>query len=94
MIDRNIKDYLDKKLQPKEDNKIINEKYFKLPYIGEMSAYAENKLKQLIKQFCKISMSIKIAFTPTKLSSFFSLKDKKLDELKSFVVYKFICTGC
>ena len=55
MIDRNIKDYLDKKLQPKEDNKIINEKYFK---------YIENKLKQLIKQFCKTSVSIKIAYTP------------------------------
>ena len=64
MIDRNIKDYLDKKLQLEEDNK----KYFKLPYIGEMSAYAENKLKQLINQFCKTSVSIKMAFTPTKLS--------------------------
>ena len=68
--------------------------FFKLPYIGQISAYTEKKLKQIIEQFCKTSVSLKIAFTPTKLSSYFSLKDKKLDELKSFVVYKFICTGC
>ena len=68
--------------------------YFKLPYIGQIATYTANKLNEITQQFCKKGFSIKIAFTPTKLSSYFSLKDKRLDELKSYVVYKCLCTGC
>ena len=42
-------------------------------------------------QFYKISTLLKIAYTPTKLASFFSLKDKMPNALRSHVVYKLNC---
>ena len=95
IIDKNIKNYLDDKNNPpKEKPKTDNCKYFKLPYIGEISEHADKKIKQLMSQYCKVGTLLKIAFTPIKLSSFFSLKDKVLDDLISHVVYKFTCAGC
>jgi hypothetical protein len=95
IIDKNIKKYLQEKQDNFQKNKTIeNCKYFKLPYIKDFSDFADKKFKQLKSQFCKSSTTLKIAFTPTKLSSFFSLKDKMPNALKSHVVYKFICAGC
>ena len=37
---------------------------------------------------------MEIIFSPLKLSLFFSSKDKILDNLGCFVVYKFTCPGC
>ena len=69
-------------------------RYFKLPYIGSFSAQAENKIKLLIRRFCKTGTKITLAFTSTKISSYFNIKDRRLSELASSVVYKFVCNGC
>ena len=48
----------------------------------------------MTKQFCKEGTNIKIGFNTFKLKSLFSTKDKVPYALKSYVVYKFLCTGC
>ena len=44
--------------------------------------------------FCKEGINLKIVFSTFKLASLFSTKDKVPYGLKSYVVYKFRCTGC
>ena len=78
----------------KEDTPDKNIKYFKLPYIGTMSTYTQKKINDLIKRCCKPNLNIQLVFNSCKLSSFFSIKDKVPKELQSFVVYKFLCSGC
>ena len=52
------------------------------------------KGKLVRKTFCKKGTVAKIAFTSQKISSYFSLKDKKLKHLLSHVVYHFTCSVC
>ena len=47
----------------------------------------------LCSNFCK-DTAIKLVFTSTKISSFFSTKDAMPSTLRSGVVYKFKCAGC
>lgn len=94
IIDRNVNNYLENTANTVTTASINECKYFKLPFIGDISKHAENKIKQLLNQYCKVGSSIRIAFTPIKLYSFFSLKDQIPDDLKSHVVYKFSCAGC
>ena len=99
LIDSSIKKYLAKKLNAnsKETSPIKtkeNIRYFKLPFVGKFSKYTQQKLQKLTKQFCKEGTNIKIVFNSFKLSSLFSTKYKVPYELKSYVVYKFICASC
>ena len=48
----------------------------------------------MARQFCKEGTNIKIVFSSFKLVSLFSTKDKVPYGLKSYVAYKFLCTGC
>ena len=68
--------------------------YFKLPYIGNLSHHIKNKLSKLCKEFCKENFNIKLVFKSFKIKSYFSYKDPILDNLKSFLVYKFTCASC
>ena len=76
------------------ENKEEQCRYFKLPYLGTLSTHTNQRINKLIKEFCKINVSVKIAFMSCKIMSFFSTKDKCLDDLRSYVVYKFCCAGC
>ena len=51
-------------------------------------------MNNIVRKFCKTGTVIKIAFTSQKISSYFSLKDKKLKQLQSLVVYHFTCSVC
>ena len=83
-------------LKTKQQNECeeINCRYFKLPYLGGLSMHTSQKITKLINEFCKPNVLVKIAFTPYKLMSSFSTKDKCPESLKSYVVYKFSCAGC
>ena len=97
LITKNISQALNKKLEPKNDEKRNieeNIQYFKLPYIGSFSKTTEQKLKNIAEKYCKPGTLIKIAFTSQKISSYFSPKDKMLSDLVSHVVYKYSCSGC
>ena len=95
LVDKEIKVFLDKKFINKQivSESDDNSLYYKLTYIGELSIYAKRKILQISKKFCK-KTRIKLVFTPTKLGDCFSNKDPLPKDLKSFVVYKFICAGC
>ena len=69
-------------------------RYIKLPYIGEFSGIAKNKIMKLFKQFCKNDCEIRIVFTLPKIRDYFSTKDTFPDCFKSFVVYQFTCASC
>ena len=77
-----------------KENKEENCQYFKLPYIGNISEKSKHRLDEIVSKFCKTTTSVKIAFISHKISSYFSLKDKKLKQLSALVVYKFTCSGC
>ena len=96
-IFQNIREELSKKIENKPFENQKNEKnvhYFKLPYIGTFSKITEQKINYIIKKYCKTSTVIKLAFTSTKISSFFSPKDKVSKDYLFNVVYKFTCNGC
>ena len=95
-MDKVIKKYLDYKFssnqnQSKEKSDIH---YFKLPYITNLSHHIKNKLLKLCKEFCKENLNIKLVFNSFKIKNYFSYKDPILNDLKSFLVYKFTCDSC
>ena len=67
--------------------------HYSLRYIGHFSNVTKKKLRHICEHFCK-DIDIKIAFSPLKLSSFFSCKDTLPKSLQSYVVYQFTCAGC
>ena len=44
--------------------------------------------------FCKENFSIKLVFNSFKIKNYFSYKGPIPNDLKSFLVYKFICASC
>ena len=95
VIDSQIKTFLDKQFivdsgTTSEKQKTLN---FSLPYTGHFSYVTKKKLRHICEGFCK-DIDIKIAFSPLKLSSFFSCKDTLPKSLQSYVVYQFTCAGC
>ena len=95
VIDNQIKTFLDKQFTV--DSGTTSEKqktlHYSLPYIGHFSHVTKKKLRHICERFCK-DIDIKIAFSPLKLSSFFSCKDTLPKSLQSYVVYQFTCAGC
>ena len=92
IIESTVAQYFKKNTQ--SDNEEKNCRYYKLPYIGRLSTYTTQKINKLVTEFCKANVFVKIAYTPYKIMSSFSTKDKRLESLKSYVVYKFCCAGC
>ena len=96
LIDKVIKKYLDYKFSSNQ-NQLIDApdvRYFKLPYIGNLSHQIKNKLSKLCKEFCKETFNIKLVCNSFKIKNYFSNKDPIPDDLKSFLVYKFTCARC
>ena len=62
--------------------------YIKLPYFGKPSRTLQRRIQQ---QFQQHDVDVNIAFTTTKISSYFSLKSKCSILFQSNVVYKFTC---
>ena len=67
--------------------------YFKLPFLGKQSDTLKKKIKRLSENYCKTS-NVRIIFSPLKIKTFFSAKDSIPLNLKSFIIYKFVCAGC
>ena len=56
--------------------------------------HIENKLSKLCKELCKENFNIKLIFSSFKIKNYFPYKDPIPNDLKSFLVYKFICASC
>ena len=96
LIDKVIKKYLNDKFSSNQ-NRVKDRSdvhYFKLPYIDNLSHHIKNKLSKLCKEFCKENVNIKLVFTSFEIKNYFSYKDPIPDDLKFFLVYKFICANC
>ena len=95
LIDKQIKRFSHHKFFTNNSNSVKQTKttlYYKLPYIGSFCNNTKKKIKELCKTFCK-SSNIKIVFSPFKTGDLFSSNDCLPIDLKSFVVYKFVCTA-
>ena len=68
-------------------------RYFKVPYIGNLSHHIKNKFSKLCKGFCKEHFNIKLVFNSFKIKNYFSYKDPIPKDLKSFLVCKFTCAS-
>ena len=68
--------------------------HLKLPYISKLLYHIKNELSKLCKECCKEKFNIKLVFNSFKIKSYFSNKNPIPDDLKSFLVYRFTCTGC
>ena len=92
VIDNQIKTFLDKQCTVESDTTSEKQKtlHYSLPYIGHFSHVTKKKLRHICERFCK-DIDIKIAFSPLKLSSFFSCNDTLPKYLQSYVVYEFTC---
>ena len=95
LIDRCIKEGLDSKVtESVEKDTTELPRFYKLPYIGDYSNYVDKKVSTLIHKYCKDGTNIRLIFTPFKIGSCFSLKDRPPTSLKAGVVYKFTCASC
>ena len=71
------------------DDSIESVRYtFKIPYIGNPSLVLKKKLRKLFK---KCEIDVNIVFSTSKVSSYFSLKDRTNPALKASVIYQFSC---
>ena len=96
LIDKVIKKYLDYKFSSKQ-NQLKDKsdvRYFKLPYIGNLSLHIKNKHSKLCKELCKENFNIKLVFNSFKFKNYFSYKDPIPNGLKSFLLHKFTCASC
>ena len=98
LFDKILKKFLDKKLAGSRQNEGSDDndeiRYFKLPYVGELSKIAKNKISNLITTFCKENINVRVVLTTCKISSYFSTKDVMPKCFDSGVVYQFLCAGC
>ena len=67
--------------------------YLKLPYVVCFNREAQKRLRKLVQRYCT-NIKIKIPFSSFKVGSMFSVNDPVPLDLRSRVVYKFLCAGC
>ena len=95
-VDKTVKFFLENKINEKSvtvnaTNNVV--KYCKLPYIGLISTDVKRKINRFRKFYSK-SLNIMVVLTPFKVANMFNVKDPLPNSLKSYVVCKFVCTGC
>ena len=66
--------------------------YYKLPFVGPFSTYAQRRIKHLTRRYCK-NLDIKLVFAPFKIKNLFSAKDAISKLSRSRIVRKFSCAG-
>ena len=65
--------------------------YLNIPYTGSHSFNIRNRISKLISEFYP-QVSFKIVFTTqNNIGSFFKIKDKIPDDLRSCVIYEYVC---
>ena len=83
-------------IQPSASSQVqqaVSTCYFKLPYVGSFTREAQIRIRKLVQRYCT-NIEIKLAFSSFKVGSMFSVKDPVPLDLRSRVVYKFLCAEC
>ena len=95
--DKQVKLFLENKINEKSDTVNATKniiKYYKLAYIGHISANVKRKIKRRFCKYYRKSLNIKTVPAPFKVANMFNVKDPIPKSLKSFVVYKFVRPAC
>ena len=80
-------------IDPDGEAPVIDKRYYKLPYLGEISPKTNRALIRLIKKCCTEAIEARFVFDTSKIGRYFSAKDHIPKLLRSHVVYHFTCTG-
>ena len=94
IIEKEIKSYLNDKMAGDEievEKPKVN--FYKLPYIRDVSEKANKQIRNICEKFCK-ETKLRLSFGTFKIGCMFSAKDKLVNAMKSFVIYRFSCPGC
>ena len=96
MIDKCIKEFLDKILAPKPVVSTVPKKdlLIDLPYLGTLSLQIRTRINRIMKSklpYCNVRFVFE---TKCKISNFFTFKVKTPLFLPSGIVYKFQCGSC
>ena len=96
LVDKCIKEFLDKILAPKPVVSTVPKKnlVIGLPYLGKLSLQIRTRINHIMKNklpYCNIRFVFQ---TKCKISNFFTFKDKIPSFLRSGIVYKFQCGSC
>lgn len=67
--------------------------HYKLPYIVHISTDVQHKFNMFCKFYYKY-FNIRIVLSLFKVGDTFNMKDLIANSMRSFVVYKFACSGC
>ena len=96
LIDKYIKEFLDKMLAPKPVVRTVPKKdlLIALPYLDKLSLQIRTRINRIMKnklRYCNVRFVFQ---TKCKISNFFTFKDKIPSFLRSGIVYKFQCGSC
>ena len=96
LVDKCIKEFLDKMLAPKPEVSTVPKKnlVIALPYSDKLSLQIRTRINRTIKNklpYCNIRFVFQ---TKCKISNFFTFKDKISSSLRFGIVYKFQCGNC
>ena len=96
LIDKCIKEFLDKILTPKPVVSTVPKEYLiiALPYLGKLSLQIRTRINRIMKNklpYCNVQFVFQ---TKCKISNFFRFKDKIPSVLHSGIVYKFQYGSC
>ena len=100
LIDKSISNHLSNNVFKKKENEKMplldssKKRFYKLPYIGSFSIQTKKKLCNIVLKYCKPNTNKELVFSSFKISSLFSMKDRLPFDLRSYVVYKFVCGSC
>ena len=97
MVEKVINRYVSRAtIRPSASSQVqqaVSTYYFKIPYVGSFTREAKKRLRKHVQRYCT-NIEIKLAFSSFKVGSMFSAKDPVPFDLRSRVVYKFLCAGC
>ena len=96
LIDKCIKQFLDKILTPKPVVSNVPKKQLIItqPYLGKLSLQIRTRINRIMKNklpYCNVQFVFQ---TKCKICNFFTFKDKISLVLRSGIVYKFQCGSC
>ena len=96
LVDKCIKEFLDKILAPKPVASIVPKKDLVTTrsYLGKLSLQIRTRINRIMKNklpYCNVRFVFQ---TKCKISNFFTFKDKIPSFLRSGIVYKFQCRSC
>ncbi len=96
IFDNVLKKFLNRKFFNDDLTHTVSKRkmYFTLPYFGTQSEHLKKDFMKLLQQYFYDTDFTIILTNPFKISSFFNYKDKLHKDMRSNIVYKYVCPRC